>query len=316
VIRLVLVPLDGSPAAEAALGHGVTIATAFRAELILLRVVEAHAALTDPLVSSVDWRLQRAEASAYLQEMASRLEAGGVKAATEVAEGRAADEIVQLVRDRAVDLVVLASHGQGGARDFALGGTVHKVLASADASVMIIRPGTGGAPAPAKVEYRRVLAPVDGSPAGEWALCQAASVAREQGAELLLVQIVAEVELTCDRMPRSAEETRLVDRLQALQHARGERYLEEMRAKLSRGDLRVRCRVAHAAEVVEGVLEAAREEGADLIALSAHGATGAAFPYGKVAQRLLARSEIPVLVFQDLPGGAWGERPPARASVR
>lgn len=316
MIRRVLVPLDGSAAAEAALGHGVAIAAAFGAELVLLRVVEAHAALTDPLVSSVDWRLQRAEASAYLRETASRLEAQGVTAAIEVAQGRAADEIVQLVRDRAVDLVVLAAHGQGCARDFALGGTVQKVLSRADASVMIVRPAAGGAPAPAKVEYRRVLAPVDGSPAGEWALCLAASVAREQGAELVMVQIVSEVELTWDRMPRTAEETRLVDRLRALQHARGERYLEEMRSKLSRGELHVRCRVAHAGEVVEGVLEAAREEGADLIALSAHGATGAAFPYGKVAQRLLARSEIPVLVFQDLAGGAWGERPPARASNR
>ena len=316
MIRRVLVPLDGSVAAEAALGHGVVIATALGAELILLRVVEAHAALTDPLVSSVDWRLQRAEAAAYLQETASRLEAEGVKTPTEVAEGPAADAIVQVLRDRAVDLVVLAAHGQGGARDFVLGGTVQKVLSSADASVMIVRAPASGAPAPAKVAYRRVLVPVDGSPTGEWALCLAASVAREQGAELLMIQIVAEVELTCDRMPRTAEETELVQRLQALQQARGERYLEEMRTKLSRGDLRVRCRVTRTAEVVEGVLDAAREEGADLIALSAHGATGAAFPYGKVAQRLLARSEIPVLVFQDLPGRAWGERRPSRASSR
>ncbi|HSL84894.1 MAG TPA: universal stress protein, partial [Thermoanaerobaculia bacterium] len=72
--------------------------------------------------------------------------------------------------------------------------------------------------------------------------------------------------------------------------------------------------VAWAGQVAEGLQQVAVEEGADLIALSAHGAAEARFPYGKVAQRLLAQSELPVLVFQDRPGATWSECPPAGAS--
>lgn len=314
MIGRILVPLDGSPAAEAALGHSVAVASGLGAELVLLRVVEGRAALTDPGVSSVDWRLQRVEAGTYLQEVAGRLEAEGMEACTEVVEGKPAEEIVRFVWDRGVGLVVLAAHGLGGAEEFPFGGTVHKVLASAPASMMIIRPAGEGGEVPWKVTHRRVLVPVDGSPASEWALCLAAAVARKHGAELLVLQIVPEVELTCERIPRSPEETVLVGRLQELQHDRGARYLREMEAKLAQENLPVRCRVASALQVAEGVQRVVREEEVDLVALSAHGAAGAAFPYGKVAQRLLARSEVPILVFQDLPGEAWGRGPGAKSS--
>ncbi|HEX6199890.1 MAG TPA: universal stress protein [Thermoanaerobaculia bacterium] len=316
MIRRVLVPLDGSRMAEAALGHAAAIVTALGAGLVLLRVVEGRAALTDPAAASVDWRLRRVEAEAYLRQVAARLSEEGVEAATEVVEGKAADEIVQFVRGRAVDLVVLAAHGRGAAREFPFGGTVHKVLASAPASVMVIRPPSEGAPSTARVVYRRILVPVDGSPASEWALCLAASVARGHGAELLILQVVPDPELTCERLPRSAEETELLGRLQELQRERGLRYLREMEAKLAQEDLPVRCRVVGAAQIAEGVQEVAVEEGADLVALSAHGTAEAAFPYGKVAQRLLARSPVPVLVFQDLPAAVRGGLPAAKASAR
>lgn len=314
MIRRVLVPLDGSPVAEAALGHAVAVAGGPGAKLVLLRVVEAHAALTDPAVSAVDWRLQRMEAAAYLREVAARLEAEGLDAATEVVEGKAADEIVQFVRDRGVDLVVVAAHGRGGARDFPFGGTVHKIVSSATASVMVVRREAGGEAAPPVARYRRILVPVDGSAPSEWALFLAAGIARKHGAELLVLQVVPEVELTCERIPRSAEETALLDRLRKLQKGRAARYLDEIESKLEHEDLEVRCRVAWAGQVAEGLQRVAAEEEVDLIALAAHGAAEARFPYGKVAQRLLAQSELPVLVFQDLPGATWAGAPPAGAS--
>lgn len=316
MIRRVLVPLDGSRMAEAALGHAVAVATALDAGLVLLRVVEGGPALTDPAATSVDWRLRRVEAEAYLRQVAARLAEEGMDAGTEVVEGKAADEIVQFVTGRGVDLVVLASHGLGGALEFPFGGTVHKVLASAPASVMVIRPPSEGAPSAARVAYRRILVPVDGSPASEWALCLAASIARRHGAELLILQIVPVPNLTSERLPRSAEETKLLGRLQELQRERGLRYLREMEARLAQAELGVRCRVESAAHVAQGVQEVAAEEGADLIALSAHGTAEASFPYGKVAQRLLARSPAPVLVFQDLPAAAGGEPPAPKDSAR
>ena len=301
MIERVLVPLDGSREAEMALGHGVAIATGLEAPVFLLRVVESQGALTDPTVSGVDWRLLKLEAAAYLQEISGRLKGEGVEAATEVVEGKVADEILRFVLKRGLDLVVLAAHGQGGAIDFPFGGTVFKILSSAAASILIVRPPIKNLDSPAEIAYRRILVPVDGSPSSEWAVCLAAGIARKVGAELLVLHVIPEIELLCPRIPCSTEETRLLERLEALRRERADRYFQEMESELCQGDLVGRFRVVRAPQVAEGVQQVAREEGADLIALSAHGASEAAFPYGRVAQRLLARSQIPVLVFQDLP---------------
>lgn len=316
MIRRILVPLDGSLTAETALGHAVAVATGLAAEtMVLLRVLEGHGAITEPTVRSVDRRLRRMEARAYLGEVVARLQAQGVQAASEVVEGKAADEILQFVRSHGVDLVVLAAHGLGGAQDFPAGGTVHKVLSCAPASVMMIHPAAQGEEARARVGYRRVLVPVDGSPASEWALRLASSIARAHGAEISLLQMVPELELIAERIPRSDEEVALLDRLRELQHDRGTRYLQEMAARLARDDLTVRCRVESAPRLARAIQQIAGEEGADLIALSAHGAGEDGAPYGRVAQRLLTHSEIPVLVFQHLPGEAWNECPEPKTAV-
>lgn len=311
VIRRILVPLDGSPAAEAALGHAVAIAASLEAALSVLRVVEAHAGL-DPSVGTVDWRLQRVEASAYLQEVKDRLEPEGLEVETEVVEGTTADAVACLVRDRGVGLVVISTHGRGGATGVPFGGTAHKILSSASTSVMIVHPPAEPVSGPVRVGYRRVLVPTDGSSPSEWALCLATRIARAQGAELLVLQVVPNVELLCSRIPSTGEEAELLERLGTAQRERSERYFRELEPQLGGDGLQVRFRVVRAARVAEGVRQVAAEEGVDLIALSAHGAAKAVSPYGKVVQRLLSCSDLPILVFQDVPGEAWAEeRPPA-----
>jgi nucleotide-binding universal stress UspA family protein len=212
---------------------------------------------------------------------------------------------VRHARRHDVALVVMAAHGRGEAEAFAFGGTTHKVLSLAPASVMVVRRGPDAAGTSARaVGYRHVLVPLDGSPAGEWALGLAAAVARQQQATLLLLHLVPESPPAWQRLPPSGEEAELLRRLAALQAERAANYLSEMEARLAHTDLQVRSRVGRAAQVAEGIRAFAAAEGVDLIALAAHGASGAPFPCGAVAQRLLATSGIPIVVFQDAPPGA------------
>lgn len=313
MIRRILVPLDGSPAGEAALAHAAAVGRSLGAKLILLQVVEAGTAPTAAVASGVDRRLQRAEAVAYLGEVASRLAAEGLEVTPDVAEGRAADEIVQRARAGSADLVVLATHGLGEAFGFPLGGTVQKVLSQVPSSVMLVRASPAGSTPPNRVEYRRILVPVDGSPSAEWALCLAASIAREHEAELLLLQVVPEVPLSSERIPPSPEELELLRRLRVLRQERTERYLREMVAQFEASGLRVRSRLASAGAVAPCIRQLAGEECADLIAVSAHGVARAPVRYGRVVQRLIADCDLPLLVLQDLPEEAQAA-PPLRAA--
>jgi nucleotide-binding universal stress UspA family protein len=347
--RRVLVPLDGSPAAEAAVGHAGAVAAALADGVLLLQVLESPPP-SEMAGGDVDWRLRRAEASAYLRSVAERLAERGVDADTVVTIGDPADEIVRHARHDDVGLVVLAAHGRGAAEAFDLGGTCHKVLSLAPASVMVVgrrlpsvpaprsepdfdapeRPsdaatadfvGAGppspepyGAPRPsdagAEVAYRTILVPLDGSPASEWALGHANAIARRHGATLVVLHVVPDAAPAFERLPRSPDESELLERLAHIQEERGGRYLAEVEARLTHTDLPVRTHLTRAARLAEAIREAAAEHGVDLIVLAAHGAGGAPGRYGTVAQRLLSVGGLPVIVFQDLPGtfsrlGAW-----------
>lgn len=306
--RRILVPLDGSPTAEHALRHAAAIARSLGAEIRLLRVLEAHVPLPDSLLEAVDWKLLRLEAEAYLDAIAARLRDQGLEAASAVVEGKAADEIVRHVRDQGADLVVVSAYGHGGRCEFAAGGTVHKVLSLAPSSLMLVRPAAEGPPPEAPVEYRRILAPVDGSAVAEWALCHAAGLARATGAELLVLHVDRVRAPAWDGLPPDPEELELTQRLGKLRRRRARSYLERLEATLASSDLRVRGRLATAERVAQAVLAVAGEEAVDLIALSAHGKDAAPNACGAVPNRLLARSEVPVLVFQDRPGPARPDR--------
>jgi nucleotide-binding universal stress UspA family protein len=351
--RRVLVPLDGSPAAEAAVGHAGAVAAALADGVLLLQVLESPPP-SEMAGGDVDWRLRRAEAAAYLRSVAERLAERGVDADTAVTLGDPADEIVRHARHDDVGLVVLAAHGRGAAEAFDLGGTCHKVLSLAPASVMVVgrrlptvpairsEPDPdapegapewaaegapegaadastadfvgAGPPSPepspasrpsdpsAEVAYRTILVPLDGSPASEWALGHANAIARRHGATLVVLHVVPDAAPAFERLPRSPDESELLERLALIQAERGGRYLAEVEARLTHTDLPVRTHLARAARLAEAIREAATEHGVDLIVLAAHGAGGAPGRYGTVAQRLLSVGGLPVIVFQDLPG--------------
>jgi nucleotide-binding universal stress UspA family protein len=314
--RQILVPLDGSPAAETAVWHAAALVGPLADGLLLLQVLEPPLLPSESVSRDLDWRLLRAESAAYLRSVAERLAETGVEATAAVETGAAAEQIVRHARRDHIALVVMAAHGRGEADTFAFGGTTHKVLSLAPASVMVVRRGADAGPPARAVGYRHLLVPLDGSPAGEWALGLATAVARHQQATLLLLHLVPDTPPAWERLPASGEEAELLRRLTELQAERAARYLSEMEARLAHTDLRVRSHIRRAAQVAEGIRAVAAEEGVDLIALAAHGTSGAPFPCGSVAQRLLATSGLPIVVFQDAPAGEAGSgRRPVDAAL-
>jgi nucleotide-binding universal stress UspA family protein len=65
----------------------------------------------------------------------------GVSTGCSVVEGHPGREIVRFIRDFDVDLVVMATHGRRGIKDFLLGSTTEKVVAGADCPVLVVKKG-------------------------------------------------------------------------------------------------------------------------------------------------------------------------------
>ena len=140
---------------------------------------------------------------------------------------------------------------------------------------------------------KTILVPLDGSSLAERALPYAAALARAADARIVLERVA----------PPAAGD------------AEGEArdYLNGVAARLGEPGLSVEIVVA-AGEAVAEIAEAARDRSADLLVMATHGRGGLGrWVYGSVAEALLARLPLPILLVRawlPAPGGALlAERP-------
>jgi nucleotide-binding universal stress UspA family protein len=82
------------------------------------------------------------DARAYLMRLAARLRADDLRVVWETRYGRPADELARSVETSAAGLVVMATHGRGGWRRWALGSVASELLQHGAAPVMVVRPAT------------------------------------------------------------------------------------------------------------------------------------------------------------------------------
>lgn len=299
-----LLTLDGSKAAERVIPHAVAAARSFGAGLRLLHVLETDAPSPQGAVDSVAWRMRRAEAGAYLEAWRTRLEEHGLVVTTELREGRAAEQILDVVRARRVDLIVLATQGGRSSIGTDLGDTAQKVVASGCVSFLLVRSSPTDDASEADLRYRRVLAPLDASSRSECALPVATSVARTHGASLILAHVAPVPDLP-GSTPPTADDVELRDRVVARNRERGSAYLAGIRARVAERDLDVATRVVVASDVGRAVCRSIRDEAIDLVVVSAHG--GGCHgeedrpPYGGVARALISEGSVALWVVQDLP---------------
>jgi nucleotide-binding universal stress UspA family protein len=138
----ILVPLDGSKLAEAALAPAQELAQKFSAEIVLAQVLSwaGQAFMFDvpgTTVAEIDKELTKASEE-YLAKTATRLgKTSPVKATT--MHGMPADALSDLVAREGIDLVVMTSHGRGGLARATLGSVADRML-QASAPVLLIRP--------------------------------------------------------------------------------------------------------------------------------------------------------------------------------
>ena len=143
--RTIVVPLDGSPFAEQALGQAQAIAAATGAALALVAVVPLldDAALAEvgvvPSQASAERQAEIEQLSRYLPGVAARLEAEGFTVRPHVVGGAPAEEILHASAAEHADLIVMATHGHTGVQRLWLGSVATKVVRSADRSVLLVR---------------------------------------------------------------------------------------------------------------------------------------------------------------------------------
>jgi nucleotide-binding universal stress UspA family protein len=147
LLRHVLIPLDGTPYAEAILKPALALGSLMGAEYTLVRVIEPvpvvgldvpgyAAAGTDLALAD---RLQ-IQARDYLDRVAQRLRDQGARVRTQVVLNQlAAGAILGEAATRRQDAIALQTHGRGGLARLFLGSVADKVLRGATVPVLVQR---------------------------------------------------------------------------------------------------------------------------------------------------------------------------------
>lgn len=136
----VLLPTDGSPAAEAAVEHGLTMAGIADARVHVLNVVDvsdttggASASVATDLVDQL-----RESGQTAVDRVAAVAREAGFETTTSVVEGFPARDVLHYAEESGVDLIAMGSHGRTGVSRFLLGSTTERAIRHADVPVLAV----------------------------------------------------------------------------------------------------------------------------------------------------------------------------------
>jgi nucleotide-binding universal stress UspA family protein len=132
-----LVPTDGSPAATAAVDHGLSVAERLGATVRVLCVLDGETSLP-PLGDPI-----RDEANEAVEAVAERASGRDVTLTTHVQPGTPHEVINDFVVAHGIDLVTMGTHGRSGVRRRLLGSVTERVLRTSDVPVLTVRQDTG-----------------------------------------------------------------------------------------------------------------------------------------------------------------------------
>jgi nucleotide-binding universal stress UspA family protein len=300
MFRRILVPLDGSSLAEEAIGMAAAIARAAGADIDLLMV---HEPLLTPL-DTPDWsERQIVSEEKYLRGIAEELTSGaGVKTHETLLRGRAAELIGLRAADSGADLIVMTSHGRTGWSRAWIGSVADAVVRASGVPVLLLRPNELRRDRRSvRRPPRRILLPLDGSPAALEILAPAGALALRWNARIDLLRVVAPVPLILQDMALpflvaadviDSEATEEVVRQATQELERDAATLRATGVEVGRQSVIVSPLTAQA------IADFARTQESEMIAMATHGRGRSRLVIGSVAEKVRRATDVPVLLLR------------------
>lgn len=293
--RKILVPLDGSAFAEAALPLALALSAKTEADVHLVTVVEPI-----PAFAYEEWESAAKEWSeAYLAAVAERISgAAGGRVTTALHSGHVVETLLDEVGAVDADLVVMATHGRGMLSRAWLGSAADGFLRRAEVPVLFARPEEGETPAPEPTQgLETILVPLDGTELSESALAHATELGELFGCAYHLTRIVSyPIDIASPYLPHTVQMNQSV---LADAKADAAEYLEEHADRMRKRGLRVTTSVIVDAQAGQGILSEAEAVGCDLVAMATHGRKGVGrLVLGSSADKVLRGTHVPLLLYR------------------
>jgi nucleotide-binding universal stress UspA family protein len=204
MLSRILVSLDGSPQAEAALPLAAHLARVSHGTIALVRAIRSLPEVEMGLGAADGWLppadpRERDDATAYLRRIVDGEALRGLPVEIVVGTGPVAAAILHAARDAHADLIVMTSRQREGLARWLLGSVAREVLRATDIPVLILRAADGTLVSPSATSLEgkrswRALVALDGSALAEAALVPAedlvAALSAPDEAQIVLLRAV------------------------------------------------------------------------------------------------------------------------------
>jgi nucleotide-binding universal stress UspA family protein len=308
--RSILVPLDGSTAAEHALPVALSLARRLGAALRIVHVhitawgVYGEGGLYGALVDQE----VRDGMQAYLNETVQRIStAAEVSLTSTFLEGLVPDAIKRHAADANVDLIVMTTHGRGPMARFWLGSVSDALVRQMSIPVLFVPPNDIRVDLSQEPVIKRIVISLDGSQLAEQVLEPAMALATAAEADVVLLRVIQQWTPDHDSpdAPRmSGLRPELLKQMQEAdqqEQAAAEKYLAQLVEKLRAPSMNVQSRLVRHGQPATAILEEASTLAVDIIALATHGHGGLKrLLLGSVADKVLRGATTPVLVYRPV----------------
>ena len=293
MFQQLLVPLDGSKLAEAALPMAAWLSEKLGAAVTLIHIIEQDA----PQEIHGDRHLTSdEEACRYLGSIEeSRFPAGNV---TSHVHTEKVQNVARSIADHSgelqPDLIVMCTHGESGWRDIVAGSIAQQVIGQSNAPILLIHPLEG---APVQASFQNALVALDASLEHEAALPVAAELARKLEISLHLLTVVHTLgSLPGERAASGWMLPRTTRAMLDMSEETAAERLEELAAIWRTTGLTVTTEVRRG-DPAQQILLGAKSTGVGLIVLATHGKAGMdAFWSGSVGPKVVSSTHLPVLL--------------------
>lgn len=287
--RRLLVPLDGSPASEAALALAELIPSR---SVHLLRTEHPSSGGLLATISPQEltkWREMRdGEMRGYLESVATPFRDQGRDVVVTASFAEPAAAILEASAD--ADLIIMATHGRGGAERALVGSVADRVVRNAPTATLLVRGGESPTSPP---PIGRIVVPLDGSPLAELALPTAVDLAADLGVPIHIVQVI-DSDPVRDAVRGGVMAAQALDETRARMERDVGDYLSARTMDLLNRDERAswELRFGHPAAEITAALKPG-----DLLVMTTHARGGLSrWLLGSVANRLVREAPVPILL--------------------
>jgi nucleotide-binding universal stress UspA family protein len=274
-LKNILFTTDFSEFSSHALPYAEALAETFGARIHLCHAITpASLAIGAPEAAPTLYEAECEAGTKELAQMQNDEERKGLRAYTVLESGPLNDVIDSTIKARKIDLVVAGTHGRTGMSRLLLGSSTEEICRSASCPVLTVGPWLTTRQ---KLQFKRILMPVDFSPDSVKVLPTIVGLAKEYGSTITMLHVMPIKEVFDAKLTAISKSLAM--------RASFENQLGSCKHEF----------VVDFGETAEAILRVSNEKKADLIAIGIRNGFGGPHLRSSIAYRIMAQANCPVL---------------------